>query len=311
MSTSIYNQTLNPRLGKFGPTQQHFERKFNDYIDDIRLTAEGFLTPVTIFTKKNSGILDGKKLKDTADAVVNTFDRFKNDSEKDFYRAFLYCALALLSLDFEYYSAEVPNTILSFPPEKNCRMDFRYLLENLELETDNDKTCLNTDSIFAMYLPPLHELLSGKSIELRSAYTEMSLSLTSGESSEMLEDVFANAPADPSDYFGPEDLADEYCSDGGLRDEEIKEGNTLMSSKLKATFPEYKEFIKNMERFAELFDDNISPAFRTNVRMMTSAFLAEGGYTIFNNEDAYVDLMVSLTGARKTCLRATAAQRKD
>jgi hypothetical protein len=83
------------------------------------------------------------------------------------------------------------------------------------------------------------------------------------------------------------------------------------AGKLKVIYPGYMDYVTSLEKFNELSAKHLNAGFRKNVRYMISAFLVEDGYSIYNNEDAYVELMVSLAKARKTCLREMLHTEKD
>ena len=307
MSISIYDHSIHLRGGRFGHAQQHFERKFNDYIDDIRLMAEGFHTPIAEFTKKRSGIIDSENLEKTVDEILGSYEGFKNDKEKEFYGAFLYCAMALCSLEFVAFEAGVSH-VYDIKKEKDKTMDFRYFLENIETHTNEEGTFLDEDCLFAMYLPRLYELLAGKTIELKTVYEDIGATLSEKEWAEIQEDMDIQMEAsgsDPMDFY-PGDYEEQKYSES-----EADEANRSSAMKLKAVYPAYETYIKKLERFAELTEECLGPGFRRNVKTMISDFLAESGRTIYNNEDAFVELMVSLTRVRKTVKRVMTKGGKD
>ena len=104
MPRQIYEYPYHVRKGKFGKTEQHSERKFKDYLADLQIYAEGFMTPITRFTKRKSGLVDTDMIKDTVRLMTEDFEDLPDNAEKrEFYSSFLYCALALMSVEFDYF----------------------------------------------------------------------------------------------------------------------------------------------------------------------------------------------------------------
>ena len=308
--SSIYDHLLHYRAGKFGKTQQQFERKMNSYIDDIRLIAEGFMTPVAKFTKKGSGLISTEMISQTADTIIQTYEDYNNEEEKEFYRAFMYCALALLSSEFSYMGHEAPefDHCFNFPEEKKDGLTFRYLLENLDTVTSDGETSFDDLCAFAMYLPLMYELLSGKTISLKTKYTDIDWPSNNRERRELAEELSEKTEVTEDD-FGPDvDDLETLVEDP---EEVYREHNRIEAGKLKVIYPGYMDYVTSLEKFNELSAKHLNAGFLKNVRYMISAFLVEGGYSIYNNEDAYVELMVSLAKARKTCLREMLHTEKD
>ena len=311
--SSIYDHLLHYRAGKFGKTQQQFERKMNSYIDDIRLIAEGFMTPVAKFTKKRSGLISTEMISQTADTIIQTYEDYNSEEEKEFYRAFMYCALALLSSEFSYMGNEAPgfDHCFNFPAEKKDGLTFRYLLENLDMVTSDDgETSFDEFCDFAMYLPLMYELLSGKTISLKTKETDIASTISNREKREIAEDLFEKKEVTEDD-FGPDIDVDDLETLVEDPEEVYRECNRIEAGKLKVIYPGYMDYVTSLEKFNELSAKHLNAGFRKNVRYMISAFLVEGGYSIYNNEDAYVELMVSLAKARKTCLREMLHTEKD
>ncbi len=297
------------RGGKFGRAEQAFEIDFYKYIDSIKIGAEGFYHRIADFTTKKSGIVDSERIKNVVGIMLAKHDHFKSENEKKFYSSFLYCALTLCSLEFKYVSEEAPEHPFVFPAQYfDKKPDFRFFVENAVIEADpDDKTTLGLESygMFHEGFTCLYKLLAGKEIELETVYTPVEIS--DREQQEIMDDLIEDT-ADLDDLsLYEENFFDEYDgdeSDDGIDSEEIAEINLINTNKIKSVYPGYKDYITYLERFNKLFKENASTDFFKTVKEMVSAFLIEGGYSIYNNEDALVDTMVMLKNVNRTMYRS-------
>ena len=304
MSTKIYNETNHTRGGKFRHEEQHFEALYNACIEEIRLRAEGYMTPVCGFTTDDDGTVNETKLSQLVESIVSTYDSFKSHEERELCSSFLHSALTLLSVDFSYFEHGV--TCWNFPYDRPLisMMDFRYLLENLETETIDGETFLDDASAFATYLPVLYKLLTGKEIQFKTATVDISAMLSPKELDEINEDAEL-AAQELEESYDPftEDLINPLEADAfeeQMSEEEVNEHNQHSAERLRKMIPDHAEFAKQVERFKELFDTHADAGFTFRIKTMVSDFLAENGYTVFENQDAFTQMMVSLNRALKT-----------
>ena len=302
---SIFNIAYHSKEGKFGKIEQHYERKFNDYIKDIMMYAHGFMMPVEKFTKKKNGIVDTEKIKETVAAIISEGEGFKDEGEKKFYSSFLYCALALLSVRYDFVpNEEKPGLNAytfpdSFPLIGN--MDMRLLVGEAEITADGETLGLEYDSLFAMHFPELYYLLSGKYIELKTVYIDYFDLMTEKELADMNADREEGmAEIEEADLEADEEWAEYEENFEAMSEEEMYEANMASGNRIKAVYPGYKDYLSNLEVFAGMFEKYADTSFFTKIKNMVSDFLAAGGYTIFNNEEAYINMMVSVNRARKT-----------
>ena len=296
------------RGGKYGRVEQAFEEKMNDLLYNIRVGASGYYHNVADFTTKKSGLLDTGKVKEIADAMVSSPGDyvFKDEGEKKFYYSFLYCALVLCSLDFEYVPPEDPahQNFFSFK-----RSNFKKLIENADILQDRSEDGILGLEGYGLYekgFPTLYTLLSGKTIEFASVYEEIELS--EKEWQEIMEDEEADH-VDPEAIIEDEALAHEEKEDVRSK-EEIAEENEIMAGKIKAMYPGFMDFVTNLENFKNLFDQYASTGFFEAVREMVGQFLAEGGYTLYNNENALVSSLVQIRKANGIMKKALYGKEK-
>lgn len=308
MSRKLYNSLSHLRSGAFGKPEQHFENRFNDIIEEIRLRAWGYMTPVSTFTTRKSGIVDTEMIKTTVAEILDLkeelHDGFKDKSEKDFYSSFFYCALAICSVDFQYFEVDYDNQIQveSLSDHTKGSADFLFLTENADTESDENGTGLEA-GIYSRFIPMLYELLTGRQLELKTVYHDIMDDLSQAELREIHED-FEETDISPEDLAGEaaeiDDSDEQYDISDEEAEEEAREANRLSGGKVKLSYLGYADYIANAELFSKLLDNCISDRFFSDVKDMVSDFLAHKGLTVFNNEKAYIELMVSLNRARKT-----------
>lgn len=302
------------RRGAFGKAEQHFERKFNDYIEKIRLSAHGFLRPVRDFAVTKYGKVETARIKDIAEKIVNTA-KLKGE-EKQFYFSFIYCAVALMSVKFDYlpYSDPLGYNKISFPDSLiYMKMDFNTLVNEAVIieEKSEGKTIkkgLERSSFFKDYFEMLYSLLVGKSIDIKSCEGEDIMDLLSDDEIREMHEDFDEAEAARTEEEKEAEmemlceLQDEEDAFTPMSEKEYDETNSYFAEKLRVSYPGYKDYVLNLEIFNSLIDKYGSEKFNGVINEMVSDFLGAEGLTVFNDEDRYIKMMVSLTRARKALI---------
>lgn len=302
MSRAIYDYPYHTRKNAFGKVEQHRERKFNGYIADLQLYAEGFMTPVRALTRKKSGIIDTELIKNAVNSMLD--NRNYQSTEREYYFSFLYCAMALLSVEYEYtYEDSVEFHAYSFPSGiADLEVPtFRNLVKDADLIVSEDGVYgFEFCTLYSDQFCELYYLLCGKEPDIPTL--DITPDITSILSPEELQDLFEEmdscnpySEADGDDFSDNEDEAG-----AAMTAEDAHEANILSGNKVKLTYPGYQDYITQLDTFIRLFDLYKSTDFFDTIRGIVSDFLVSNGYSLFSNETDYFEAMVSINKARLT-----------
>ncbi|MBR1851736.1 MAG: hypothetical protein IJ794_00970 [Lachnospiraceae bacterium] len=308
------------RKGKFGKLEQHSERKLQDYLTELQNYALGLMIPVAYFTRRKSGLVDTERINQTVRLMTADCEELQeSDDVKQFYSSFLYCALALMSVEFDWipYADPLGFHHASFPG--NLQMNFLDLITDADLRGAEKNDDMNseydlglTDGIFFLYLPILYHILTGENIVLPYVPLEPP-EMTRAEYREFMEDNAEWISQIPDESEEERAMEDAYYKAQDtftpMTDEEYIEAHKSLGEKVKAIYPGYADYIQNLERFAELFQTCASKDFNHIIRKLVTEFLLSQGYSLYNKEDDYIEVMVALNAARKKVMEAMRYER--
>ncbi|MCR5280050.1 MAG: hypothetical protein K6E19_11470 [Lachnospiraceae bacterium] len=267
------------RKGKFGKQEQHMERKLLDYINGIWKDAEGLRIDIRRFTMKGNRIVDTEMIKTTAERMVELNTELKGKKIRDFYTSYFYCALAVVSIDFDYFEEEsgVGSVFSWDPPYRPGR---------------NMQAVIN-ESVFA-HLSYLIYLLSGKWMNY-DLHFGVELDESPEEEKERLDDTFAEAEAN---WEEASRAMAELSDDDHIGPEEAAEMNRAEGARIKALYSGWEDLIANAEKLYKLFDKCYNEDdFWIATEKMASEFLLAEGLCIYADEKKYLDVMVLLNRA--------------
>jgi hypothetical protein len=292
MSRPVYSFPYHSRQGQFGKAEQHRQRKFNDYLADLKLYAEGFLTPVTTFTRRKSGIIDTELIKEAVSSMLEPFP-YQGD-EREYYYSFLYCAMALLSVEYEYTTLDAVGTILSYEfPSGMSSPTFKDLAADADLVQGMDGSYgFESFSLYANQFCELYYLLTEMTID----FPEADFSPDEDTAAEILQEI--QAETNP-DQLSLDEMYSNLPENAGTS-EDVREANLLSGGKVKLMYPGYQDYITGLDRFVSLFDTYQSTDFFETIREIISTFLSANGCSLFSKEEDYFEAMVSLAKARNT-----------
>ena len=245
--------------------EQHSERKLQDYLTELQNYALGLMIPVTYFTRRKSGLVDTERINQTVRLMTEDCEELQENSEiKQFYSYFLYCALALMSVEFDWipYTDPLGFHHMSFPG--NLQMNFLELITDADLrgteENDDMDSAYHlglTDGIFSPYLSILYYILTGETIKLPYVPLEPP-EMTGAEYREFMEDNAEWISQIPEESEEERALKEAYYKAQDdftpMTDEEYNEAHRLFGEKVKAVYPGYADYIQNLDQFVNLFE---------------------------------------------------------
>ncbi len=306
MSIMLLGNYFHPRKDKFGKLQQSMEKSFTHYLNNLYLSAEGFTTPIKRFTTKKTGIVSTEMIKELVEKQLEYKTCFSDAKEKEFYSSFLYCAYTFFSLDFTYLYHYDKSWIPTYKAvfSNRCAITFFNVLESSRVKAYDDGTFgLVDDTSYSGGFEHLYELLADEYIHIPTfSYTSEQLDeildATQLESCENLDDLDESDP-----FFWEDQQTVDSDTDDLMTEAETHEANILEGKKIMLTYPGYSDYIEKLKQFIKLFPQYAKPSFNEDIREMISGFLLANGYSIFDCEEGYIDMMVSIKKAQQTLNR--------
>ncbi|MCR5591559.1 MAG: hypothetical protein K6F73_08495 [Lachnospiraceae bacterium] len=271
------------RKGKFGKQEQHMERRLRDFLDDIWKTAEGLKIDIRKFTMKNSRIVDTEMIKATAARMVELDTEIEGKGLKGFYTSYLYCALAVVSIDFTYFEDDAKRPFGSAFSWDNPYGPGRTM------------QAVSDRGVF-IYLSYLNYLLTGKwlGFDIDDA---IELDESPEEYQERMEDTFE----DIEDAMEAELEERTWLPvDENISPEEAREYNVSEAARIKALYPGWKDLADNAAKLHKSFEKYyVEGEFERTVEKMAEEFLLAEGLCIYADENKFLDVMVLLNRAGK------------
>ncbi len=327
---TLFDFPIHRTAGSFTLTEKNRACKFHDYLLDIISQAEGFkLLPRDLVTKRRinskkeviAEIVDAELIKDMISNMFEYTNINIGKNEELFYKSYLFCAISLMSLEFDYFEipehdiTELELISFSFPKSLSFipRLDFEMLIQQSDIVKEDDKFLFQED-FFPYYMSYLYNLLSGKDV----FYKTMSFICKNANDPSRVEidsDYEPDIGLELSDIDYAYEVAGEEAfeeqkatlidlANTPITRQEIIERHNLSIAKLKMSFPGYLEYIKNMEQFINLFDVVQKEEFNNIIRDLISGYLLCEGKSIYSDEDRYLDIMAYLYRAKKVTMKS-------
>lgn len=278
----------------------HAQERLSDLLEDIRDEADGVNTGITTFTTDKMKHIDSERTLETARKILSFSTGASIPAAKrDLYLNYLYCYMITASIKFTVYEASEQND------EPYGPGTFRDLLEE-DLNMYEGVFGMNAFHMIVLRGNIILRLLTGKrdryvvpvedwagAKKAVAAYSDDVWSDSTGMTEDEL-DQWNKAIDAQSEVKGVRTQSEERT------EEELALLNKQEGERLRMRFPGYKEYVKRMKKLDKQ-QHEMDGAFSDRIKQMVRAFLSAEGYSLYSDEDHYVEIMVYLRRVLKAC----------
>ena len=281
---------------------------YKKLLQELDACAHGFHRPLSPFFTNKSGEYSERKLQTLINRLVSGLEQYypvyldapylcHNNALYYFYKSFLYCTIRACSTPFTLYSDG--NELGVYYPD----LTFGDIVEVLQPEqfeiVEDGESCALCYPIYntlSLILPDLYRILSGQQLFCRDHLTGEIIPLSARDKK-----------TDPAPENTPEEMRDSgyaFTSDAVFGAEasyyaqyetELADRIREEEQKLLETFPHASVYCRNYEQLQRLFPKYYRrEVFGDHIRFMIEHFLTEQYDTVFDDEDAYVTMLVYL-----------------